>query len=175
MQSAGTRTGSCWAMSLDVRSLKEGLMETARSHPKSPAEAAQRYALAYSRYASDATSPAGGSVVSVAAAQELLEASLVPAFSAFDANISAQLQTASFTAFWLLPPIVFTGTTPGLVTLTPGSLLLPSALLSVWAANVATSADYDQAIGRIADILHSFTLTVIVAHAAPVSIVGLIS
>jgi hypothetical protein len=79
----------------------------------------------------------------------------------------------ALTSFWLLPPVVFSGTPPGLVTVVPGGVVLPTALFASFATNLAARASNQQASQRLASDLDAFTRTVIVAHpVVPTPVVG---
>src|SRR4051812_28529854 len=109
-------------MALNVVVLRSGIADLSRPFPKDYVESAKRLADAYATYAATAQSVMGGSPVSLAAAKATLQASLAPVFatSRLAPQTAAQLAQA-FTAFWLLPPVAFVGTPPGVVTVVPGS------------------------------------------------------
>ncbi len=136
--------------------------------------AAQLYADAYAAYAADARSPMTGFPLNLTAPTATLQSALAAAFSAgFDANATAEAMDAAFTAFWLSPPVAFTGSPPGTVTAVTGAGTLAPALLAAWQANTSGDASTADSATQIADAIDAFTRTVIVTHpVVPTPVVG---
>ena len=153
-------------MALDSNVLKNGFIQLSLVPAVNVFDAASHWSQIYAQYAASAQSPAGGSAPSLSAAQGLLAQTLVGAFSGSDPNYTSQALTAAFTAFWMLPPVVFSDA--GVVTAATGAAILPSALMAAWAVNLATNADAGQASGRIAGVLDAFTRLVIVTAPGPI-------
>lgn len=162
-------------MALDPSKLQRLLQRVAEKPSRTPVEAGYAWARAYRQYCDDAASPMGGSPLTLDAAEQLLGSSLAGAFAnpAGDPSTASNFMGLSFTSFWLLPPVVFSGTPPGAVTVVPGSLVLPTALFSTFAVNLATRATNEQSAQRLAQALDSFTRTVTVLHpVVPTPVVG---
>lgn len=164
-------------MALDPNKLKQLLLQLSQSPPQTPQEAGRRWASAYAAYAADAVSPMGGSPIGLDPGEAVLGNLLGITFATSrDPNTTAQAYATGFTAFWFVPPVAFTGTPPGVVTLVGGTAALAPALLSVWASNLAGRLREEQAMQAIAAVLDTFTRTVIVTHpVVPTPVVGPIS
>lgn len=157
-------------MALDPNKLRQALTGLQQ---QSPVMAGYAWAKAYADYARDAISIAGGSPLGVDLAQPLLGSTLAGIFSVSkDPFTTAQQMAAAFNAFWFLPPMIFSGASPGVVTAVPGVLALPLALTATWATNLAAKAPADEASQRIAQDLDAFTHSVVVAHTGPPPVVG---
>jgi hypothetical protein len=153
-------------MPLVSSTLAQGLLDLTRNFPQTPQEAGRRWASVYAQYASTAKTAVGGSIISLAAQERVLG----PLLGAVFATSQLAPQTASnlasaFTSFWLLPPVPFVGSFPGIVTAVAGTAALQAGLLSVWAANFASRAPNEQAMQKIAGVIDVFTRTVIVTTA----------
>ena len=154
------------------------IMDPNKTRAKTPAEAATKWAAAYKGYASTAMSLLGGAPIpaSLSAAESTLKTVLEAAFTAGGgaAPMATSLSTA-FTAFWLVPPMAFSGAFPGLVTLVAGTALLQSGLIAAWAqvAALGPGATAAAAAAAHATVLDAFTRTVIVTHpTVPVPTIG---
>lgn len=157
-------------MPLNPSKLSRSLEQIFHKPAQRPDEIARVWAQAYSGYALDATAPLGGSPLppSIAAGQGLLYTSLMSLFSASrDQVTSAQGYSNFLTAFWMAPPVVFAGAPPGLVTLVPGAAIMAGTLLTVWGQNLVSRASPQQAAQAIAQVLDTFTRTVIVTQLPP--------
>ncbi len=164
-------------MALKSHIIRDGLLAMTANPPQSPTDSARRYAKLYARYAAAARTVLGNAPVSLAAAEASLTVALIPVFTGFGRPLPtvAQQMAQAFTAFWLLPPVATAGSFPGIVTLVPGTLILGPALVAVWLQNVAAQASSQEASQRLADVLHAFTLTVVVTEATvPTPTVGTI-
>lgn len=159
-------------MALDKASLQSALADlfgNVSNFPKTALEAGQRWAKVYADYASKAQScqavpplPA-----SISVAQATLAATLGTAFSAFDPVSTSTLFANALVAFWLAPPVAFTGTTPGVVTLAPGGPVLQAALAAAWVSNIVNKVSADFAAAQHATLFDTFTRTVVVTHSPP--------
>lgn len=154
-------------MALRAEVIRDGLLALADHPPKSPQEAARRYAEIYARYAADARTVLGNAPVSLAAAEATLRIALIPVFTGFGRppQVVAQQLAAAYTAFWLLPPVATAGSFPGIVTLVAGTPVLGPALAAIWVANVASMPSARDAAQRLAAAIDIFTKTVIVTEA----------
>ncbi len=162
-------------MALSLPTLKQGLVQVMKNPARDYVTAAQQWAQAYGSYASAAQSPLGvATPASIQAAQQVLQAALVPVFATSRVLPQTCAQMAqAFTAFWMTPPIVFVGTPPGAVTVVPGAAALPAALASAFGVNFASRAQVDQAAQQLATALDAFTRTVIVTHlVVPTPVIG---
>lgn len=153
-------------MALNSASLKSALQSIYTSFPATRQNAADQWASAYSSYASGAQS-CSGTPVSLAAAEALLSSSLNSAFGSGTAVATAVAMSTALTTFWLAPPIVFAGPTPGAVSLVGGTAVLQAGLLSLWSNNVANGVSASQAAQDHADLFDIFTKTVLVVHVPP--------
>lgn len=162
-------------MALDPSKLQRLLQHLAENPSRTPIEAGYAWARAYRQYCDDAISPLGGSPTTLDAAELFLATSLAGVFSnlAGPAQVNTNQMALALTSFWLLPPVVFSGTPPGLVTVVPGSVVLPTALFASFSTNLAARATNQQASQRLASDLDAFTRTVIVTHpVVPTPVVG---
>lgn len=162
---------------LNKASLKTALQSLFEAPPATKAECADAWASAYKNYASGAQSCQSGSPnpAALTAAEAILSATLLAAFNGTNASDTATAFSTAMSAFWLLPPVLFSGVTPGLVTVVAGAPALQSALLALWSANVAGNVSAADAAQGHADIFHAFSLTVVVTHAPPTTCTGPIS
>jgi len=166
-------------MALNPAKLKQGLVDvngSGKNFPKTPLEAAKRWARAYASYAADAMSLGGAAPVPLTPNEASLAAALTVVFSNPNSlpPQTAQVYAAAFTAFWFSPPVAFpltpVGTPlpppvlPGIVTVVGGSAALPGLLLAAWASNFAARAPDSVAMTKLASVLDTFTRTVIVTH-----------
>ena len=154
------------------------IMDPNKTRAKTPAEAATKWAAAYKGYASTAMSLLGGAPIpaSLSAAESTLKTVLEAAFTAGGGPpaMATSLSTA-FTAFWLVPPIIFTGVPPGVVTAVVGTALLQSGLILCWSQIMAMGPAGTPAAAAQAHatVLDAFTRTVIVTHpTVPVPTIG---
>lgn len=157
-------------MALNSSALADSLADVFAAPAADFLAAAKGWAGAYAEYAADAQScqavpplPA-----SIEAAQATLQGGLAEAFAAgVDPGSTATGMATALTAFWLLPPVAFTGVTPGIVTAVAGTSLLVTAFVATWAKNTASKASARDAAASMATVLDAFTRTVVVTHAPP--------
>lgn len=161
-------------MALVLADLTSSLTDLFAGRPtriSSAQDAADRWAAAYKAYAAGATSCLAGAPngASLTAAEATLSAALVAAFSSKDPVTTVSAFGAAFTAFWMAPPMVFTGALPGVVTAATGAAALQAGLPGVWATIQAMgmSCDAAAAASQHATLLDTFTRLVIVLHAPP--------
>lgn len=156
-------------MALNKTQLRTDLEALFTAPTESYADAAEAWADAYAVYAANAKScSTPGAPASLAAAKATLKAVLTTSFSTRTvASDTAGDMAAAFTAFWLVPPVPFSGTTPGVVTAVAGTAALQAALISTWAANLASQVSAAAAAESMAELLDIFTKTVLVTHVAP--------
>lgn len=168
-------------MATNVSGLESALLPIFRDPPFSPDPFVwgRRIADAYADYAAGAVSCSGGSPTTLAAARPLLELSLGAAFAVpppASPPQTAQSLAAAFTAFWLLPPVVFSGPTPGAVSAVAGTAILQAALLQIWAAiPLIRPPSGDPAAASAAQhaaALDLFTKTIVVVHVPPSACAG---
>ncbi len=154
-------------MARDPKKLKDRLLKVADELRRSPVDVASGYADAYAAYAADARSLIGNapSGPAIEAARAKLAQMLVPAFSMVPPTQAADLIALALTAFWMVPPMVFSGSFPGVATAAPGAALLPKAILLAWSTNMATLSRRPEATARIAQVFHAFTSTVVCTDA----------
>lgn len=157
-------------MALDSSALSDSLASVfAAPAPDFPISA-KNWANAYAGYATEAQSCQAVPPVPAAiqAAQATLQATLAAAFAAgIDPVSTATGMASAFTAFWLAPPVLFSGVTPGVVTAVGGAAVLATALVASWTENTLTKASASAAASTMATILDAFTRTVVVTHAPP--------
>lgn len=136
---------------------------------------ASRLAGIYTKYAYNATSCMGGTIVpgSLDSKKATLGKALIAAYKNFVPAANMQLIAGALSAFWLLPsPVVFTGAPPGAV-ITAVPLTLSAALSAILATNQAIASGGGEITGpksasQWAKALHTWTTTsVIAAHAGP--------
>lgn len=135
---------------------------------------ANRIAKAYTDYAKTATSCAGGSPIpaSITAAGKILQKVLEATYmTSRDPVSTISKKAAAFAAFWLTPPVAFTGATPGAVTVAVPATL-QAVLLAITASNAARAAagsavDAHRTAAQWAKALDLWTKTVVVVHAPP--------
>ena len=160
--------------------LKAGIQDLMDNLPTYPGEdypdattvandVAQKWADAYATYAADARSCQARPPTGITTAKATLKTALAASFVAGGpASSTASDMATAFTAFWLTPPITFLGgATPGAVTAVGGTAALQAGLLTAWAANLASNASNSDAAQSMADLLDTFSKTVVAAHAAP--------
>lgn len=142
--------------------------------PETYAEAGQKWADAYTSYASTALTIAGGSSPLIPpSATVQLAAELAGIFeSKSDGGVGQRIATA-LSNFWIAPPVPFGGPYTGAVASTAGITTLPAALKAAMDANIQEKADAQTSCQRIADAIHTFTLTVMVLLVAPIPAPGL--
>lgn len=153
-------------MALNKASLKTAIESVFTSPPSTRQGCADALASAYRSYAAGATSCLGGAPNSgsLGTAETTLATALGSAFAGTDPATVATAVSAALTAFWLTPPIAFSGTPPGVVTAVGGTAALTSGLPTMWAAQVAGSASASAAAQAHADLVDTFTKTVLVLH-----------
>jgi hypothetical protein len=152
-------------VALQLSTLKRGLLDIQRNFPATHQEAGARWAAAYSAYCKDAQSVLGGSPVSLDAGEAVLGRMLGITFATSKDPVSTASAFASaLTAFWLLPPVAFTGVPPGLVTAVAGTAVLQVALPATWAGLLLSRASAEKAMGDISTVMDAFTRTVFVTH-----------
>jgi hypothetical protein len=119
----------------------------------------------------------GGSPAALDAGQAVLQQALTVTFAtSVDPVTTASQMANAFTAFWFLPPVVFSGTPPGLVTAVGGTAALAVALPAIWLSNQLSKLTTEQSAQAIAAALDAFSRTVIVTHpVVPTPVVGPIS
>ena len=160
-------------MALQQGRLARLLQDLSDESPQGFAEAGRRWSALYASYAADARSVLGGAPIGLSVAESLLTRTLAGVFAtSSDPVTTAQNMAAALTAFWLLPPVAFSGATPGAVTAVGGTVFLAAALASAWGSNLASRAPAPQAAASVAAALHAFTETVIVTHPTPTPTVG---
>lgn len=152
---------------LNKTALASDLTTLFTSPPATRADCASAWTDVYAAYAATAVSCSGGSPATLVAAKVTLQAALLAAFSGTNAATTSNAMATAFSAFWLLPPVVFTGPTPGAVIAVAGTALFQSGLLALWATNVADAASAVDAASGHADLFDILTKTVVVAHAPP--------
>lgn len=158
---------------LSAPKLANALLKLSSAPVSDVQEMGKRWATAYRSYALDARSPLQSPPTITGAAQRLLGIGMAQAFRAPSPPAVAAAMAQALTAFWLAPPIAFPNAFPGVVTLVPGAVALPQALVSAWAANFASRASNEGATKAVATVLDAFTRTVIVTHATtPVPTIG---
>lgn len=143
-------------------------------------EPAKRFASAYARYAKDAQSCQGQGPVaaSIAAAQLKLAAWLGVQLPTSRSPLQfVNIFATGISAFWLLPPVAFLGTTPGVVTVAVPATL-QAALLGVITTATAEGKAFSLTPAKVAKLwakaLDAWTKTVLVVHAAPSACTGTI-
>lgn len=153
-------------MSLDPATLSSGILAMLGegNFPADAADAGQRWADAYATYAADARSPIVGHPTGLAAHEPALASALTVALQARDASAFASAMDSGLTAFWLAPPVTFSGSPPGTVTAVGGTGTLAPVLLAVFAANIAGEVSNPASADAIAEAIDEFTRTVIVTH-----------
>lgn len=158
-------------MPLNNASLKTAIQDMATNYPATAAAGAAALSSAYATYAQGALSCGGGAPVpaSITAAQATLTTALTAAFGNTVAASTAAAMASAFTAFWLTPPVAFVGAPPGAVIAVGGTAALQAALISQWAANIASGASASDAAQGMADALDIFTKTVVAMHGAPIT------
>lgn len=167
-------------MALNVAGLEAALLPIFKNPPFSPNpfDGGRRIADAYADYAAGAVSCSGGSPTTLAAARPLLELSLGAAFAVYPTTPpqTAQALAAAFTAFWLLPPVVFSGPTPGAVSIAAGTAILQAAFLQIWATipfiRPPSGDPAAVSAAQHAAALDLFTKTVVVLHVPPSACAG---
>lgn len=143
-------------------------------YPADAGQAARAIAAAYKSYAANAlagtTTPVA---LSLEGAQSTLEASLASAFQGAQAAGAAGLSAlaaaldAAFVAFWLTPPVAFAAPPiTGVVTMaTPG--LLQSLFSALFESGVSTQASAPRQASSLANLLDTWTRTVVVTNVPP--------
>jgi len=135
--------------------------------PVDKAECAYAWTKCYADYAATAQSCQGVNPSTLVSARATMQSALLLALDTIDPASCASAIAAAMTAFWLTPPIVFTGATAGLVSSVTGTAALQSTLILNWASNVAAHISAQDAATQHASVFDTFTKTVIVAHIAP--------
>jgi len=146
-------------------------LATDKQYPKDSYEAGKRWAHAYALYAKDGR--ANGSIPPAPLTTN--EAALAAALGSLwatckDSATNAQGMASALTIFWFSPPVVFG---PGAVTAVGGTSALQSALLGIWASNLAGKQSEAVCARKLAAAIDLFTHTVVVTLPGP--IVGPIS
>lgn len=147
-------------MSLIVGKLAQSFVALASpdGFPGSAQEAGQKWADALVGYWSDGLALFGGpSLVPNTA----LASALGSIFEAQQEGAGAQIDAAC-TAYWLAPPIPWSGIWPGLTTAVVGAGSLGPALDAVMAQNIETRASAADACRAIAAVFETYSLTVTV-------------
>lgn len=166
---------------LQLKKLRDGLLPVFETHQARPDIPARLMASAYYEYSKDAKSPGTPGTPlapALAAAHLKLRAMLTGVFAVVQPTPDqfATRMAACFSAYWMLPPVGFTGATPGLVTLavpTP----LQIAIIAIMASNtVLALARQTLPPEKVADqwatILDVWTRTVIVTHPPTPAAIG---
>ncbi len=162
-------------VSLVASTLSGKLQQIATSFPATYQAAGQAWANAYADYAGAAISPIGGAPLGISAAKATMAATLAAGFAAQPAPV-APVIGAALLAFWMAPPMTFSGAFPGVVTVVGGAAAVGPALAAAFASNIASKAAVGPSCDAIAAAIHTFTLTVVVTHATiPSPTVGPIS
>lgn len=129
-----------------------------QAYPTNPYEAAKNIASVYASYAADATTLVGAAPPTFTEAeQQVLTAILAQALSvpAPTPAVFAQALALGLTAFWLTPPVVFTGGVVTAAVFAPLAGILTAAL----STNVT---DIDQVNKVIGAIVHAHTISVVI-------------
>lgn len=125
----------------------------------------QRLAAAYAKYAATAQSCQAQfpQPAAITAAQTTFQKKLEILASKNYADLNENILTLSnaLSEFWLSPPMVFTGSPPGLVT-----LAIPPIGLITQTFFANSTSDPKKGADRLATALDTFTRTVSVTHAA---------
>ena len=153
-------------MPLNVQQLTQGLAAVFKAQPGSGAEAAQKIAAEYDKYCQAAMAPPGKPIFTTAEVKAfegplagVLSSGTGPA-AAVASAISAGLQ-----AYWLSPPVQFSGgPAMGMATAMPGAAAAIPALTAAF-SNLANTED--SAAAAIAAALDTATKTVLVTFTAP--------
>jgi hypothetical protein len=132
--------------------------------PRTPQDAADRWANAYLTYAGSAVAAPGGSPVGLSA--PLFSSPLAGAFGANDPSTTAQAFGAAMLAFWT--PVTWAGpAVGGATTLVGGAATLPVAVLGLMASLAASRATAAQAATTWANALHAATILTVVTYVLP--------
>ena len=167
---------------LDRNLLRRALEKTFRTSTDKYDIAGTKLADAYAKYAADAQSCQGIKPLAadIAARGQILKAVLGAAFatSGFFAPTTIQAIATGISNFWLLPaPIAFVGgVTPGIVTV----VLQPTLVVALTrviiqdgaAAAAGQNISVEIAAQHWAEALHTWTSTIIAAHAPPTPCTG---
>lgn len=165
-------------MSLDKSGLQRSLEKVFKTPAKNFRVPASSLAAAYYNYAKSAASCSGViNPASLAGKQTVLARAIEAAYTTSKSPASSMpLLAAAFAAFWMAPPVAFTGPTPGVVTAAIPATLL-SGLMSVTAINASKAAAGKGSPSRAvasqwAKALDAWTKTVLAAHAPPSACAG---
>lgn len=123
-------------------------------------------AKAYSDYAQNALSPAGGTVDPSTKAVKLrtLATALEGVFKTKKGGSAvANGMGTAFSAFWLLPPTVFIAVPPGAVT-----AAIPASLIKALIGSASKKDTVKKASEKLASNLHTWTTTAVIVTHLPV-------
>jgi hypothetical protein len=154
-------------MPLVMATLATGLANVFKSHPSSGAEAASKIAQEYDTYCKAAMAPPGAPIFT-GAEKSTFEGLLAPALASPDAgnaNVVASAFSCALQAYWMTPPVMFSGgPATGVVTAAPGA----SAIISPLGAALTNTHNTEDMIGQlIATQLDLATKTVLVTFSTP--------
>lgn len=157
-------------MPLVAASLQSALLPifSPGAQPRTPDEAAQRWASAIGSYAGAATSPTGGVATNVSASVPGLQGALASAFSNNRATAAqtAQLVGQALVAFWT--PVLFAGAAVGTVlSAAAAGPACQAALLAAWAGLTQSRAQASDAAQQIAAAIDAACHLVIVLDTLP--------
>ena len=154
-------------MPLIMATLATGLANVFKSQPSSGADAARAIANEYDKYCKTAAALPGLPVFT-SLEKTTFEGILVPALSSPDAGNASVVASAfgnAVQAYWLSPPVMFSGGQAiGTVTAAPGALAIVQALTSA----MLNTSNTEDVIGQLIAIqLDLATRSVLVTYTAP--------
>jgi hypothetical protein len=154
-------------MPLVMATLATGLANVFKSQPSSGADAASKIAQEYDLYCKAAMAPPGAPIFT-GAEKSTFEGLLAQALAspdAGDANVVAAAFSSAVQAYWMSPPVMFSGgPATGLVTAVTGA----TAIISPLGAALLNTQNTEDTIGQlIATQLDLATKTVLVTFSTP--------
>lgn len=154
-------------MPLIVSKLSADLSNVFSGYPSSGSDAANGIAMAYDNYCKNAIASPGLPIFTTSEryAFRAILSSILSSAEAGNANILAKAFGDAVQAYWMAPPVMFSGgAATGIVTAVPGAMAVVSALAGVLSNTQNTAAVAGQQIAAQLDIA---TRTVLVTFSTP--------